>query len=105
VLINLIFFCAIALLVLAFIFLIQKQRLTRSAQPPLTRPKMNLHRKSKPSSVIDGVPESAIKAVVVYTHDRAAAARLLQSYHRAHGSKGWDAIAGQVIRDLVHDRR
>lgn len=104
-LIGLIFFLAIALLILAFIFLIQKQRLTRAAQPSKTRPKVDLRRKSKPSMVTGGVPETAIKAVVVYTHDRTAAERLLQSYRRVHGSKGWDAIADQVIRDLVHDRR
>ena len=87
------------------IFVIQKQRIIRSAQRPVEQPKIVLRRKRKAASVAsDGVPEKAIKAVTVYTHDRAAAERLLQSYSRTHGHKGWDGVVEQVIRDLVRAR-
>ncbi|PZO33523.1 MAG: hypothetical protein DCF17_21830 [Shackletoniella antarctica] len=91
--------------VLVLVFLIQKQRITQSAQPPITRPKVDLRRKAKVSPVSSaGVPEKAIKAVIVYTHDRAAAERLLQNYSQTHCHEGWDGVVDQVIRDLVRDR-
>ena len=104
--INLIFIFSISLLLLGLIFLIQKQRIIRSTQPAITRPKVALRRKAKGSRVSSaGAPEQAINAVIVYTHDRAAAERLLQSYSRTHGHEGWDGVVDQVIRDLVRDRR
>ena len=105
-LINLIFFFSISLLLLALIFVVQKQRIIQSAQPLITRPKVALRRKAKGSRVSSAsAPEKAIKAVTVYTHDRAAAERLLQSYSQTHGHRGWDGVVEQVIRDLVRDRR
>ena len=110
-LVELIFVFAFGFLILALVFLLQKQRLTRPVQPqprpaqPLNRPKVDLHRKPKPPAAADGVPESAIKAVTVYTHDRATAERLLQNHRRTHGGQGWGEIVDQVIRDLVRDRR
>ena len=119
-LVELIFVFVFGFLLLALVFLLQKQRLTRPVQPPTppvqsqsqprpaqppNRPKVNLHRKPKPPAAADGVPESAIKAVTVYTHDRATAERLLQSYRRTHGGQGWGEIVDQVIRDLIRDRR
>ena len=104
--INLIFIFSISLSLLVLIFVIQKQRIIQSTQPSITRPKVALRRKPKGSRVSSaGAPEKAIKAVTVYTHDRAAAERLLQSYGRTHGHKGWDGVVDQVIRDLVRDRR
>ena len=105
-LINLIFIFSISLFLLALIFVVQKQRITQTARQPIPQSKIVLRRKSKGSRVSSaGAPEKAIKAVTVYTHDRAAAERLLQSYSRTHGHKGWDGVVEQVIRDLVRDRR
>ncbi len=88
------------------IFVIQKQRIIQSARSPIPRPKVALRRKAKASPVSSAsVPEKAINAVIVYTHDCAAAERLLQSYSRIHGHEGWDGVVEQVIRDLVRDRR
>jgi len=105
VLINLIFVFSIALFLLVLIFVIQKQRIIRSAQRPVEQPKIVLRRKRKVASVASaGAPEKAIKAVTVYTHDRATAERLLQSYSRTHGHEGWDGVVEQVIRDLIRAR-
>ena len=104
-LINLIFVFSIALFLLVLIFVIQKQRIIRSAQRPVEQPKIVLRRKRKVASVASaGAPEKAIKAVTVYTHDRATAERLLQSYSRTHGHEGWDGVVEQVIRDLIRAR-
>jgi len=120
--INLIFVFVLGFLLLTLVFLIQKQRLTRPAPvnrpsprpapaaasrsaprpapPPPGRPLVDLHHKPPAA----GVPESAIKAVTVYTHDRATAERLLQRYRQTHG-RGWGETADQVIRELIRDRR
>lgn len=125
-LINLIFVFVLGFLLLALVFMLQKQRLIRpnpappprrsprpaprstprpapalAPAPPLGRPRVDLHHKPPTSA---GVPESAIKAVTVYTHDRATSERLLQSYRQTHG-RGWGETADQVIRDLVRERR
>ncbi|MGB3514987.1 MAG: hypothetical protein WBA43_00920 [Elainellaceae cyanobacterium] len=104
-LINLIFVFSVALLLLVLIFVIQKQRIIRSAQQPVEQPKIVLRRKRKVASVASAsAPEKAIKAVTVYTHDRATAERLLRSYSRTHGHEGWDGVVDQVIRDLIRAR-
>lgn len=100
--INLIFVFVLGFLILALVFMLQKQCLTRPVPPPPGRPLVDL--RYKPPAAAAGVPESAIKAVTVYTHDRATAERLLQRYRQTHG-RGWGETADQVIRELIRDRR
>lgn len=114
-LINLLFVFVMGFLLLALVFVAQKQRLTRpapaprysprpvpAAAPPPGRPLVDL--RHRPPAAAAGVPESAIRAVTTYTHDRATSERLLQCYRLNHG-RGWGETADHVIRDLVRDRR
>jgi len=131
-LINLVFVFLFGFLLLALVFLWPKQRLSRPVQSPPRptyptrqpaypkaqsvqprprsvqaepRPKIDLRRKPTPQAAADGIPEAAIKAVTVYTHDRATAKRLIQSYRRNHSGQDWNETANQVIQDLIRDRR
>jgi hypothetical protein len=110
-LINLLFVLVMGFLLLALVFVAQKQRLTRpaprpvpAAAPPPGRPLVDLRPRDPAPVASSTMPESAISAVTTYTHDRATSERLLQCYRLTHG-RGWGETADHVIRDLVRDRR